>query len=55
MQKMKKSNDFLTKSSKAKFASRSKKFAMLADATNISTVFENEKNFKKLFIKTKII
>ena len=53
---MKKSIDFLTKSSIAKFASRSKKFATLADATNISIVFENgKKNFKKLFVKTKSV
>ena len=55
MQKMKKSLDFLTKSSIAKFAGRSKNFAKLANSTNISIVFENEKNFKKLFVKTKII
>ena len=52
---MKKSIDFFTKSSIAKFAKRSKKFAALAETTNISVVFENEKNFKKLFIKTKLI
>ena len=43
MHKMKKSLEFLTKSSIAKFAGRSKKFAKLANSTNISIVFENEK------------
>ena len=50
---MKKSIDFFTKKSVAKFAKRSKKFAALAEATNISVVYENEKNFKKLLVKNK--
>ena len=52
---MKKSIDFFAKSSIAKFARTSKKISALAEATNISVIFENEKNFKKLFVKTKII
>ena len=46
MQKMKKSIDFLTKSSIVKLAGRSQKLANI--------IFENEKNLKKLFVKTKI-
>jgi len=46
---MMKSVDFFI----AKFATRSKKFAALAEATNISVVNENEKNFKKLLVKNK--
>ena len=53
--KNEKSIDFFTRSSIAKFANKSKKFASLAESTNTSVVFENEKNFKKLFVKTKII
>ena len=55
LHKMKKAIDFFTKSSLAKFAKKSKKFAALAEATNISVVFENEKNLKKLFVKAKLI
>ena len=36
-----------------KFASRSKKFANLA-ANNICIILENERSFKKLFVKTKV-
>ena len=42
---MKKSIDFFTKKSIAKFAKKSKKFASLVEATNISVVFENKKNY----------
>ena len=51
---MKKSINFSQKKSKAKFAKKSKKFAALAEATNISVVFENEKNLKRLLVKTKL-
>ena len=53
MQKVKKSMDFLVKTV-VKFASKSKKFAKLAGTYNICIVLENEKSFKKLFVKTKI-
>ena len=46
---MNKSIDFFTKSSIAKFAKRSKKFAALAETTNISVVFENEKKTSKSY------
>ena len=40
---------FLTKSSLAKFAKRSKKFAALAETTNNSVVFEKQKNTSKSY------
>ena len=52
---MKRSLDFLTKSSVAKFTSRSKNFAKLANSTNISIVFENEKTLKKCFVRQRSI
>ena len=54
MQKVKKSMDFMMKKAVVKFAGRSKKFAKLAANTNICTVLENKRIFKKLFVKTKI-
>jgi len=51
---MKKSIDFFTKKSVAKFAKRSKKFAALVETINISVVYENEKNLKKLLVRTKL-
>ena len=53
-QKVKKSMDFMLKKTVVKFASRSKKFAKLAANTNICIVLENERSFKKLFVKTKV-
>ena len=55
MQKAKKSIDFLLKKSAAKFAGRSKKFAKLAADINICNILENKYNFKRLFVKTKVI
>ena len=55
MQKVKKSVDFLLKKSVAKFSNRSKKFARLASDFNICVVLENENNFKKLLVNTKIV
>ena len=55
MQKVKKSMDFMMKKAVVKFAGRSKKFAKLAANTNICIVLENERSFKKLFVKTKIV
>ena len=46
--------DFFLKKSVAKFSGRSKKIAKLAADTNICIVLENEFNFKKLFVKTKV-
>ena len=54
MQKVKKSMDFMLKKTVVKFASKSKKFAKLAANTNICIVLENERSFKKLFVKTKV-
>ena len=55
MQKVKKQMDFLLKKTVIKFASRSKKFANLAANNNICIVLENERSFKKMFVKTKIV
>ena len=55
MQKAKKAMDVLLTKSVAKFTSRSKKFAKLAADIDICIVLENEHNFKKLFVQTKII
>ena len=46
--------NFLLKKTIAKFAGKSAKFAKLASNTNICIVLENERNLKKLFVKTKI-
>ena len=54
MQKVKKSMDFLLKKTVVKFASKFKKIAKLAANYNICIVLENERSFKKLFVKTKI-
>ena len=54
MQKVKKPMDFLLKKSLAKFSSRSKRFARLANDINICIVLENERNLKKLLVRTKI-
>ena len=54
LQKSKKTMDFILKKSVAKFAGRSKKIAKLAAEINIRIVLENEHNFKKLFVKTKV-
>ena len=47
--------DSLLKRTIAKFSSKSAGFKKLALDTNICIVLENERNFKKLFVKTKII
>jgi hypothetical protein len=47
--------DFFLKKTIAKFAGRSAKFAKLASNTNICIVCENERNLKKLLVKTKIV
>ena len=56
---MKKSIDYFTKSSRATLQQnslkKSKKFSALAEATNISVVFENKRKFKKSFVKTKVM
>ena len=52
--KPKKAMEFFLKKTGAKFARKSTKFAKLATDTNICSILENERNFKKLFIKTKI-
>jgi hypothetical protein len=54
-QKAKKAMDSLLKRTIAKFSSKSAGFKKLALDTNICIVLENERNFKKLFVKTKII
>ena len=54
MQKVKKQMDFFLKKTVVKFASKSKKFANLAANNNICIVLENERSFKKLFVKTKV-
>ena len=45
---------FHKKKTVAKFAKRSKKFAALVETINISVVYENEKNLKKLLVRTKL-
>ena len=55
MQKVKRSMDFYLKKSVAKFSCRSKRFAQLAADVNICIVLENERNLKKLLVKTKIV
>jgi len=52
--KVKKQMDFFLKKTIVKFASRLKKFANLAANNNICIVLENERSFKKLFVKTKV-
>ena len=54
MQKVKRSMDVYLKKTLAKFASRSKRFAKLAEELNICIVLENERNIKKLLVRTKI-
>jgi len=54
-QKIKKALDNLLKKTIAKFSGKSARFQKLALDTNICIVMENERNFKKLFVKTKII
>ena len=54
MQKVKKQMDFLLKKTIVKFASKSKKFANLSANNNMCIVLENERSFKKLFVKTKV-
>ena len=54
-QKAKKAMDSLLKRTIANFSSKSAGFKKLALDTNICIVLENERNFKKLFVKTKII
>ena len=54
MQKVKKQMDFFLKKTVIKFASKSKKFADLAANNKICIVLENERSFKKLFVKTKV-
>jgi len=55
MQKAKRAMDSLLKKTIAKFSGKSARFQKLAMETNICIVLENERNFKKLFVKTKII
>ena len=52
MQKLKKSIDFLKNKYISKIASRSAKFSKLAETNNICIVYDNEPNFKKLFVRT---
>jgi len=54
MQKVKRSMDSHLKKTLAKFSSRSKRFAKLAEEVNICIVLENERNIKKLLVRTKI-
>jgi len=54
MQKAKRSMDYHLKKCLAKFCSRSKRFAKLAEEVNICIVLENERNIKKLLVRTKI-
>jgi len=54
MQKVKRSMDVYLKKTLAKFSSRSKRFAKLAEELNICIVLENERNIKKLLVRTKI-
>jgi hypothetical protein len=54
-QKAKKALDNLLKKTIAKFCGKSARFQKLALDPNICIVMENERNFKKLFVKTKII
>ena len=54
MQKVKKSMDFYLKKTLAKFSCKSKKFAKLAEEINICIVLENERNIKKLLVRTEI-
>ena len=53
-QKAKKAMDFLLKKTIAKFSRKSARFQKLAIDTNICIVMENKRNFKKLFVKTKV-
>ena len=52
--KKKKEIDLLTKTLLSKISNRPKKFKKLAETTNICVVFQNEKNLKKLIVRTKI-
>ena len=54
MMKEKKEIDLLTKTLLSKISNRSKKFKKLVEITNICVVFQNEKNLKKLIVRTKI-
>ena len=54
MQKVKRSLDRYLKKTLAKFSSRSKRFSKLAEEVNICIVLENERNIKKLLVRTKI-
>ena len=55
MQKVKRSLDHYLKKTLAKFSSRSKRFAKLAEEFNICIALENERNIKKLLIRTRIV
>jgi len=46
--------DYHLKKTLAKFSSRSKRFAKLAGEVNICIVLENERNIKKLLVRTKL-
>ena len=53
-QRAKRAMDSFLRRTIAKFSGKSAKFRKLALETNICIVLENERNFKKLFVKTKI-
>ena len=55
MQKVKRSLDYYLKKTLAKFSSRSKRFAKLAEEFNICITLENERNIKKLLVRTRIV
>ena len=55
MQKVKRSLDHYLKKTVAKFSSRSKRFAKLAEEFNICIALENERNIKKLLVRTRIV
>ena len=52
--KSKRAMDSFLRRTIAKFSGKSARFQKLALETNICIVLENERNFKKLFVKTKI-
>ena len=54
MQTLRKPINSLKKQLVAKIAKTSARFCRLADANNICVVYNNEPNFKKLFVRTKI-
>ena len=54
MQKVKKPKDLCMKKALEKFSCKSKRFAKLTEDINVCIVLENERNIKKLLVRTKV-